>query len=88
MRRLSFASEVFENYRQKTSFWDFRPGWIQIIIYIWIQRLARILKNRTHHIYEPRCEKTSPRGFLPGSTQTGLYNCTRWLEARKFVYRK
>ena len=24
--------------------------------------------------YEPRCEKTGPRGFRPGLTQTGLYN--------------
>ena len=31
--------------------------------------------------YEPRCEKTSLRGFRPGRTQTGLYNHTRWLEA-------
>ena len=30
---------------------------------------------------EPRCEKTGLRGFLPGPTQTRLYNHTRWLEA-------
>ena len=32
-------------------------------------------------VYEPRCEKTGLRGFLPGPTQTGLYNHRRWLEA-------
>ena len=31
--------------------------------------------------YEPRCEKTSLRGFRPGPTQTGLYSHRRWLEA-------
>ena len=31
--------------------------------------------------YEPRCQKTGLRGFRPGPTQTGLYNCVRWLEA-------
>ena len=30
---------------------------------------------------EPRCEKTSLRGFRPGPTQTGLYKHRRWLEA-------
>ena len=30
---------------------------------------------------EPRSEKTGLRGFLPGPTQTGLYNHTRSLEA-------
>ena len=30
---------------------------------------------------EPRCEKTSLRGFRPGPTQNGLYDHTRWLEA-------
>ena len=30
---------------------------------------------------EPRCEKTSLRGFRPGPTQTGLYSQRRWLEA-------
>ena len=38
--------------------------------------------------FEPRCEKTGLRGFRPGTTQTGLYNHTRWLEARNFVIRK
>ena len=31
--------------------------------------------------YEPRCEKTGLRGFLPGPIQTGLYTHRRWLEA-------
>ena len=31
--------------------------------------------------YEPRCEKTSLRGFQPGPTQTRLYNHRRWLDA-------
>ena len=30
--------------------------------------------------YEPRCEKTGLRGFLPGPAQTGLYSHRRWLE--------
>ena len=30
---------------------------------------------------EPRCEKTGPRGFRPGPTQTGLYSHRKWLEA-------
>ena len=30
---------------------------------------------------EPRSEKTGLRDFRPGPTQTGLYNCIRWLEA-------
>ena len=37
--------------------------------------------------YEPRCEKTGLRGFRPGPTQTRLYNHTRWLDARNFVFR-
>ena len=32
-------------------------------------------------IFEPCCEKTVLRGFLPGPMQTGLYNHIRWLEA-------
>ena len=32
-------------------------------------------------LYEPRCEKTSLRGFRPGQIQTGLYIHRRWLEA-------
>ena len=32
-------------------------------------------------IYEPRCEKTAPRDFRPGPTQTGRYSHRRWLEA-------
>ena len=28
----------------------------------------------SHLVYEPRCEKTGPRGFRPGPTQTGLCN--------------
>ena len=53
-----------------------------------------IIENFLHLIdadrmaHEPRCEKTGLRGFRPGSTQTGLYNYTRWLEACNFVYRK
>ena len=31
--------------------------------------------------YEPRCEKTGIRGFLPGITQTRLYSRRRWLDA-------
>ena len=38
--------------------------------------------------FESRCEKTGLRGFRPGPTQTGLYNHTRWLEARNFGFRK
>ena len=30
---------------------------------------------------EPRCEKTGPRGFRPGPTQTALYSYRIWLEA-------
>ena len=37
---------------------------------------------------EPRCEKTSLRGFRPGPTQTGLYSHRRWLEAGNFGLRK
>ena len=32
-------------------------------------------------VFEPRCEKTGPREFRPGPTQTGLYSHRRWLEA-------
>ena len=32
-------------------------------------------------INEPRCEKTDPRGFLPGLIQTGLCSHRRRLEA-------
>ena len=32
-------------------------------------------------LYEPRCEKTCPRGFQPGLTQTRLYSHRKWLEA-------
>ena len=39
-------------------------------------------------VYEPLREKTGLRGFRPGPTQTRLYNHTRWLEARNFVFRK
>ena len=35
----------------------------------------------TSQMIEPRNEKTGLRGFLPGPTQTGLYNNRRWLEA-------
>ena len=35
----------------------------------------------THSLSEPRCEKTCLRGFQPGTTQKGLYNHRRWLEA-------
>ena len=31
--------------------------------------------------FEPRCEKTSLRGFRPSPTQTRLHNHRRWLEA-------
>ena len=31
--------------------------------------------------YEPRCEKTGLRSFLPGPTKTRLYSHRRWLEA-------
>ena len=31
-------------------------------------------------LYEPRCEKTSLRGFRPGPTLTGLYSHRRLLE--------
>ena len=37
---------------------------------------------------EPRREKTCIRGFGPASTQTGLYNHRRWLEASNFGFRK
>ena len=37
---------------------------------------------------EPRCEKTDLRGFRPGSTQTGLYNHRRLLEAWNFGFKK
>ena len=37
--------------------------------------------NQTPKSNEPRSEKTGLRGFRPGSTQTGLYSHTRWLEA-------
>ena len=39
-------------------------------------------------LYEPRCEKTSLRGFRPGPTQSRLYYHTRWLQAGNFVFRK
>ena len=39
-------------------------------------------------LYELRCEKTCPRGFRPGPTQTRLLNHTRWLETGNFVFRK
>ena len=38
-------------------------------------------KYQTVGLNEPRCEKTDLPGFRPGSTQTGLYYHTRWLEA-------
>ena len=38
--------------------------------------------------YEPRCEKTGLRDFLPGPTQTGLYNQGRWIEALNFGFTK
>ena len=37
--------------------------------------------------YQPRCEKTGLRGFLPGPTQTGLYRHRRLLEAKNFGIR-
>ena len=39
-------------------------------------------------IYEPCSEKTSLRGFRPGSSQTYLYSHWRWLETWNFVLRK
>ena len=39
-------------------------------------------------LFEPRCEKTGLRGFLPGPTQIRLYSHRRWLEACNFVFRK
>ena len=47
----------------------------------------QILSKQPLLLYEPRCEKTGLRGFRPGPTQTRLYNHTRWLEARNFVFR-
>ena len=38
--------------------------------------------------YEPRCEKTGPRGVRPGTTQTELCNHRRCLEAGNFGFRK
>ena len=49
---------------------------------VWVFSATHRLTN------EPRCEKTGLRGFQPGSTQTGLYNHTKWLEAWNFVFRK
>ena len=49
-----------------------------------LQRLARVL----HLIYEPRSEKTGPRGFPTGPTQTGQYNYRRCLEILNFGFRK
>ena len=34
-------------------------------------------QNDIYQRYEPRCEKTSLRGFRPGPTRTGLYNRKR-----------
>ena len=42
-------------------------------------RLKTLIKDI--NTYEPRCEKTSLRGFQPGPTQTRLYSHRRWLEA-------
>ena len=42
-------------------------------------KVCRRIEYRSISI-EPRCEKTSLRGFLPGLTQTGLYSHRRWLE--------
>ena len=39
-----------------------------------------LLCSASVQTFEPRCEKTGLWGFRPGSTQTGLYDHTRWLE--------
>ena len=46
------------------------------------------LKFHALRLYEPRCEKTSLRGFRPGPTQTRLYSYRRWLETGNFEFRK
>ena len=43
---------------------------------------SRYVVQLIHNLeIEPCSEKTGLRGFLPGPTQTGLCNYTRWLEA-------
>ena len=37
--------------------------------------------SKRYVCYEPRCEKTGLRGFIPGPTQTGLYGHRRQREA-------
>ena len=37
---------------------------------------------------KPRLDKICLRDFRPGSTQTGLYSHSRWLEALHFGFRK
>ena len=39
-------------------------------------------------LFEPRCEKTSLRGFRPGQTQTELHSHRRWLETWNFGFKK
>ena len=59
-------------------------------------KLQRLAESRCQYVmklfsgetrYDPRREKTSLQGSLPGLTQTGLCSYSRWLEAWNFRFR-